>query len=376
MAVDDPSDTQDSVIAAKPVYKPGAGSLFGILITNALLGFVTLGIYRFWGKTRLRRYIWGRVRFLDEAFEYSGTAMELLIGFLIVVAILIPLVIAHSLVDFLLIDSLSSEEAVVGQMVSQSVALIVFFFLIQVAIFRARRYRLTRTRWRGIAGAQSGSSLKYALLACGLIVLTALSLGLAYPFMSTTLERYKIGNTWLGTEGFSFTGQARALFPRWLLCWLFMVPTLFIVFFWYRARELRYFTAQTRLGGLQFSSDITGGKIFLVYLLYYLALSGLGVVVNIVVVVATATTGGFTGTMEDLSGASVVLPLVIGLSTVLVLLFASVLYTLLVTSRLLEVICDSLEVRGAMDFDALEQSALSAPKRGEGLADALDVGGL
>ena len=37
------------------------GSLFGILMMNALLGLITLGIYRFWARTRLRQYFCPRI---------------------------------------------------------------------------------------------------------------------------------------------------------------------------------------------------------------------------------------------------------------------------------------------------------------------------
>ena len=41
-------------------YRP-SGSLFGLLLKNALLTVITLGFYRFWAKTRLRRYFWSGV---------------------------------------------------------------------------------------------------------------------------------------------------------------------------------------------------------------------------------------------------------------------------------------------------------------------------
>ena len=58
--------------------------LFGIYMVNLLLTIVTLGIYRFWAKTRIRRYLWSHTEFLGDRFEYTGTGKELLIGFLIV----------------------------------------------------------------------------------------------------------------------------------------------------------------------------------------------------------------------------------------------------------------------------------------------------
>src|SRR5947199_3442387 len=56
---------------------------------SALLA-LTLGIYRFWLTTDTRRFLWSNTEMLGEPLEYTGTARELLIGFLIAVAILIP----------------------------------------------------------------------------------------------------------------------------------------------------------------------------------------------------------------------------------------------------------------------------------------------
>jgi len=55
------------------------GELFVLFIINILLGVITLGIYRFWGKTRIRKYIWSRSSFRGEHFEYSGTGGELFV---------------------------------------------------------------------------------------------------------------------------------------------------------------------------------------------------------------------------------------------------------------------------------------------------------
>ena len=41
---------------------------------NALLSLATLGVYSFWGRTRVRRYLWGTTSFRAEPFEYSGPA--------------------------------------------------------------------------------------------------------------------------------------------------------------------------------------------------------------------------------------------------------------------------------------------------------------
>ena len=58
--------------------------LLPIVLVNLLLTIITLGLYRFWARTKVRKYLWGSVRLHGDAFEYTGTGKELFIGFLIV----------------------------------------------------------------------------------------------------------------------------------------------------------------------------------------------------------------------------------------------------------------------------------------------------
>ena len=57
------------------------GTLFGIHVVNVLFTVLTLGVYYFWGKTRIRRYLFGESAFEGDRYAYPGTAPELLLGF-------------------------------------------------------------------------------------------------------------------------------------------------------------------------------------------------------------------------------------------------------------------------------------------------------
>ena len=52
---------------------------------------VTLGIYRFWLATDVRRFLWSNTEISGDTLEYNGLATELLVGFLFALAILFPL---------------------------------------------------------------------------------------------------------------------------------------------------------------------------------------------------------------------------------------------------------------------------------------------
>ena len=54
------------------------GSLFGIHIVNMLLTGLTLGIYYFWGKVKVRNYVFSQSEFEGDRFAYHGTGKELI----------------------------------------------------------------------------------------------------------------------------------------------------------------------------------------------------------------------------------------------------------------------------------------------------------
>ena len=56
-----------------------------IAFTNLLLTIVTLGIYTFWARTRTRRYLWSQTRFIDDRLEWTGTGLELFIGYMLAI---------------------------------------------------------------------------------------------------------------------------------------------------------------------------------------------------------------------------------------------------------------------------------------------------
>src|SRR5262247_2709085 len=61
-----------------------------LMIRGGLLQAITLGIYRFWLFTDMRRFLWAGTAVEGEPLEYTGTPLELFIGFLMAIGILVP----------------------------------------------------------------------------------------------------------------------------------------------------------------------------------------------------------------------------------------------------------------------------------------------
>jgi len=73
----------------------GEGAKFWrLLLRGAVFLLLTLGIYRFWFVTDVRRFLWAHTDIDGDGLEYAGTGRELLLGFLIATVILVPLYIA------------------------------------------------------------------------------------------------------------------------------------------------------------------------------------------------------------------------------------------------------------------------------------------
>ena len=391
-----------------PVYDGRAREIFPIVLVNLILTFLTLGIYRFWAKTRLRRYFLSRIAFLGDRLEYTGTGKELFLGFLIVLAVLVPLSIVYELVA----QFVMSQNPTALAFVWVGYALI-FYYLYHFAVYRAQRYRLSRINWRGIRGGQKGSALLYAAQAFGWSIIVVATAGLAYPLMRVNLVRYKIDNACFGDETFAFDGGFMRLFMAWLIPWLGILavivpfvlltvmagemnvaggsskwPTEFaaaykglapymgfgaIIFilgiFWYRAAEVRFFADHTQFDDLRFGSELRGLLILWPYVLY-----GVATALPFIAVLAVAAGLGAVDILGGVPNAEQIAGIIVGVGIVLaILVIGSILQPLIVQNLLIRAFCKKLTIQGSFSPDRLFQNQLAIPQRGEGLADALDI---
>src|SRR5215510_10060865 len=88
---DAPVEAPEPPVPANPTRFAGNERAFWrLLIRGAVLLLATLGLYRFWLVTDVRRALWNNTEIAGDVLEYIGTARELLLGFLIAIVLLIP----------------------------------------------------------------------------------------------------------------------------------------------------------------------------------------------------------------------------------------------------------------------------------------------
>lgn len=191
------------------VYDGRTGELFGLWIKILLLTIITFGIYRFWGRTRIRKYLWNHTSLMGDRLEYDGTGGELFRRFLVAGVVLILLVLPTYIAQ----AAGLRLRLILG---AQFVQLIIVIFLFFMALYAGRRYRFSRTLWRGMRGGVDGSAISYGLRSFGYALLGPLTLSLITPWQTVGLWRYEINHTGFGDWQAHFEGSGRKLLAPYL----------------------------------------------------------------------------------------------------------------------------------------------------------------
>jgi uncharacterized membrane protein YjgN (DUF898 family) len=397
-------------------------------IKGAALLLVTLGIYRFWLLTDVRRFLWSNTEIAGETLEYDGLATELLVGFLFAIAILVPIYVAIAMAS-LTLEWPDYATALGG--------LALFAVFGEFARYRARRYRLTRTVFRGLRFHQDGSGWLYALYAILWWILIIVSLGLAYPWAQANLQRYMMRHTSYGKLPGRFEGSGWLLFLRGLPLWLASVGPLLVAagfvaaqIDWHafdaadseNAKEIftgigadlvgklgtktlaavgigavggstlaaillypvfqaivyRWWLSGLRFGDITVTSRLRIGQVYLIYLRYigivWLFTIGASIGIGILASTIFALLKTFHIAGNQIPGRDVIGA---GMGVLLYAAFAlavSVIHQVLISFGLWRAAAQSAEISNAPTLDAVEAKAGFSSALGEGLVDALGFG--
>lgn len=351
------------------LYRGRGGELFGKLLLFNILKILTLGVFRFWAITRVRRYIWSRSELLGDAFEYHGTALELFKGFLVALVVLGPLLLAYQVAATALLAH--SEWAAIAL---NFLFFAVVFALWPIGVYRALKYKVSRTSWRGVRFHLDGGARGYAGRWMGHTLLNMMTLGLTWPLYYASIMNYTLNNLRYGRTAVRSAVRAgdvtgEVLAP--LLLRIVLFPLAWIFNAMIEAGAVRAHAPTVRLGAARFQSVMRAGPIIRAKCLYLLA-AGL-ILAAAILGVEISIDGGFDALAQD-EGASIRAVLIAAAVFMLASLLLGALHAALVTQAMLRCFFDGLM---ASDLDRLEARAAEGEQfdRGEGLADALGAGG-
>ncbi|MFZ3072950.1 MAG: DUF898 family protein [Thermodesulfobacteriota bacterium] len=289
-------------------------SLLKLYIVNNILSIITLGIYYFWGKTKIRQYLYSQLEFMGERFHYTGTGRELFSGW-----------VKASFIFAVLFGAPNLLSEFVNPLYG-FLAFPAFIFILPFAMVNARRYRMSRSLWHGVRFAFTGKVLESMKLYFITYLLTLLTLGGYSSFMHVRTQEFWRANTRVGNIPFSYDGNGRDVLLPYLLFIPLTFLTLGVYWFWFKAKMSRYDWEHTRFEGLKFKSIVTGRKLFGFYF------------VNLLIIIFTLGIG---------------YPWVV--------------------ARKIEFVCDNLIIEGAVDFEKILQTSQAVSATGEGLFEQFDM---
>ena len=390
-------ETEDGVRVA---FAGTRAELFGIILRGYLLMVPTLGIYRFWLTTWKRRFYWSRTSIGGDTLEYTGSAMQLLVGFLFALVVFVPI---YGI--FFYLSTQTSELAVIGYL-----AVGVFiWFLSGYAIYRARDFRLSRTLWRGIRFDQRGSAWAYALRRFLWSLLMVLTLGLVYPFMAISLWRYRYRNTWFGDRQFGFSGSwkqvagpyyvayalvavlAVATFaskvasataatdfsdPRTIGLAILTVIAGGLLYYRYKARTVSRLFSTVTCGEARLTVHVGARALLWQFVLFALALLAVLVAAALVVLAVFGYWLGhrFSPDIGAFAASGILAIVLMGLAYLAVIAVFSLLSEVFLGYGYWMLVASGASIANLASLDSVRAAAEDRSLAGEGLADALNVG--
>ncbi len=289
-------------------------TLFGIYLVNMLLSIATLGIYHFWGKAKVRRYLYSGSSFMNERFKYTGTGRELFMGKVRASAILFVLFVPPNLLSSMIHPALI--------LLATPVSIV----LLPIALTLTTRYRMSRSNLRGIQFSFRGSINDAIKLYIVGILKTIITLGFYYPTFYIDRQLFWRSNTWYGATPFDYNGETKDIKKTIIVGSLLTLLTFGLYSFRLSAELARYNWAHTTYKGLSFRFTATGTDIFKYQ------------IVNMLLIIFT---------------------LGLGMAWV--------------QKRKLDFNFKHLKIEGDIDFKEVEQSAQQAGATGESLATGLDM---
>jgi len=345
---------------------------FSLSLVNFLLTIVPLGIYPLWARTEVRKRIWSGIRLNGQPLQYTGTGGELFKGFALIFLLVILPLLAVSVAA-----TLYFGPDTTGQRVVTLLMYVVIFYLFGMGTYRAWRYRLSRTRWRGIRAGLVGSDTRYAGRYFWTGFLIPLTLGWVVPWRTTRLQELITDDTQFGNRPFEFTAQARVLYLPFAVLWFGGAAIIFLGYhaMWYFNPPTDLFNTDPQAGG-----GLDRGKIIWVIKLYVLI--GLGYLLYSVLSAwyrarqfnhfANHTffeNGRLSGSMRWLG------LLWITVSNYLIVFLTLGLLAPIAQARMMRYTIDHLEFVGTAPLQEIAQNAAAEPNLGEGLAQAFDIDG-
>ena len=239
------------------------GDLFVVLIVNALLTMLTLGIYYPWAKARRLQYFYEHSELDGHPFHFHGTGREMFVGFIKAVGLLVVIYGGAFALFF------------TGQPLLMVLGYLLLFgailALTPLIVHGTYRYRMSRSSWRGIHFGYRGDLKELYRICIRDGLLTLVTFGIYGAWFQMNLRNYVLSHVRFGSTRMEYKGDGLDFFLLNLKGYFLTLFTLGIYSFWWQRDLFNYYvnnlTWHFNEGRrIQFNSRATGGGFFVLML--------------------------------------------------------------------------------------------------------------
>jgi uncharacterized membrane protein YjgN (DUF898 family) len=222
-------------------YRGDDATLFKIWISNLFLTICTLGIFYPWGRARMKKYLYSSTYLGEHNFEFHGTGKQMFFGLLKFLAVIVFLYVAMIAIYTQVYVLIPEFFAKLGDTLLSLLILIPYAPILALFIHGTRRYGMAKTSYRGIRFGYRGSKKSLASLMLGNALLTAVTFGIYYPWLTNNVRRYIYGCTRFGNIKVDFNGKGSSFFGILYSGVFLTIITFGIYYFWFKKRLFNFF---------------------------------------------------------------------------------------------------------------------------------------
>lgn len=256
---------------ARVEYDSNHQSLTGEIIACLFLSVITLGFYIPFAKTRLRKVAWSRTLLDGHRFHFAGNPWVLFRSYLIVLAIYFIggtlLTWIAQFVISLLENVMHAEDwgwsytaiaFVIGLATN-----IIWIVVIAVGSFLGVRYLARCTIYRNHHVHMSRAALPYYMKTMLIgFVLTVITLGIYYPWLSYRLKKIKIESLSYGQHKFKLTLHQAEYVGQFFFGLIVTILTLGIYYPFWMANLFQLTMDRMKVGEAQVTCRVDKSSVF------------------------------------------------------------------------------------------------------------------
>jgi uncharacterized membrane protein YjgN (DUF898 family) len=217
----------------------GKGSTYALLFfKNALLVFVTLGIYYPWARIHLLKYLYKKTKFQGQFFQLKANAKDIFTSYLKLFGIFFSVSI------FTLFFKASNNN--IAWILCIGLLYTCLLILLPFVIHGAVRYRALHSYWGSTPFHYDGIRMNFFRIFTKGFLITLLTFGVYGSWFQVEIRRYLLRHLKFGDIAFDFTGKGETLFWIQIKMRLFFILTAGVYSFWYFKNLFEFYVENTK----------------------------------------------------------------------------------------------------------------------------------